>query len=224
MNNDLINCLILVNGDIDEDLLKNFISQNSPRKSFLFISADGASDTLLKYNITPDYIIGDLDSISQKSIRFFNSKGTTVKKIYDQEHNDLDKCINFALKQGCGNIDILGYGGKRIDHTLNNFSILKKYSKKCNIRFYDGVFESYFLEKKVSINYIKNEPVSLIALPNAKGIKTTGLKYKLYNETLSFGNREGALNLSTSKTINIEFQSGFLMIVKKHFGHLKFSL
>ena len=36
-------------------------------KDKLVVAADAGADRLLKYNINPDYVIGDLDSISDKA-------------------------------------------------------------------------------------------------------------------------------------------------------------
>lgn len=217
----LNNCLIILDGDISQSLIKKFIYQNLPRNSFLIIAADGASNFLFKFKIIPDYIIGDLDSVSKKALSYLKKNGTIIKKISEQQHNDFEKCLIFALKNGFNNFRIIGYNGKRCDHLLNNFSILKKYDKKCNIKFLDDIFEIYFLERIKTLAYKKGELISLTAFPKATGIVTSGLKYNLKNENLEFGVREGALNEATLSIIKIKYRKGSLLIFKKHFGKLK---
>jgi thiamine pyrophosphokinase len=104
------------------------------------IAADGASDFLYKHKFIPDYIIGDLDSVSPETLLSLQKEKVIVKKIAEQNHNDFEKSIMFALYKEWNKITVIGYGGKRIDHTINNFSILKKYYKKCDIRFIDDEF------------------------------------------------------------------------------------
>ena len=216
------NALIILNGDLNKNLVKQFIRKNKPRNSFCLIAADGSSNNLFKYKIVPDYIIGDLDSSSRTSLNYFSKKGSEIVKINEQDHNDFEKCLIFSTKKNYNNIVVLGYGGGRIDHLINNLSVLNKYSSKCRIKLLDESYEIIKINKSIKFIYKQNEPVSLIALPKASGIKTKGLKYKLNLETLEFGKREGALNNSTSKSIKVEYKTGSLFIIKKHFGQLNF--
>jgi thiamine pyrophosphokinase len=215
----LNNCLIVCDGNISKRLLNTFLKQNE-RSSFALISADGASNVLFLNNITPDYIIGDLDSIFPDVLIHYKEYGVIIKRIIEQESNDLEKCLIFALSKGMNNIIITGYGGKRIDHTINNFSILKKYSKKGKIKYVDDTFEVFIIIDSVEFDYEIGEVVSIQGFPKAEGIKTEGLKYSLKNESLEFGIREGALNRAISNKIKITVKRGELLVFKRHFGKL----
>jgi len=210
------NALIICNGDLSKRLIQRFIKLYKPLKQVI-IAADGASDFLYRHKINPDYIVGDLDSLSTTAKKYFSSKKVLIKKVYDQYKNDLEKCIIFALNKGYKKISIVGLTGKRFDHTLNNFSILKKYSVKADIKAYDNDFEYCFIKKKIEFEYKKGEVVSLLALPKASGITTSGLKYPLKNRTLEFGGMQGALNTATGKIVKVEVKKGLLLIIKKHF-------
>jgi thiamine pyrophosphokinase len=105
----------------------------------------------------------------------------------------------------------------RPDHTLNNFSILKRYYKRADIKLITEEFEIYFIEKNCKINYKRGEIISLLAIPRADNITTTGLEYSLQNESLEFGVREGTLNKSVSEKITIRFKTGNILLFKKHF-------
>lgn len=219
MNNG--DCIIVIDGNFSKSLVNMIILQNSPRTSIFIIAADGSADTLFKYRIIPDYVVGDLDSISLQTQTRLRRSGSKIIKIREQQHNDFEKCASFAIRKGFKNIAVLGYAGKRIDHTLNNFSVLKKFSRRCNIRFLDSKWELFFAKKKCRFKYNANEPISLIPFPVAKLVRTSGLKYPLKNEQLEFGVREGALNRSVSEDIIIEFREGSLLIIRKHFNNLK---
>ncbi len=84
----------------------------------------------------------------------------------------------------------------RADHTLNNYSVLKRYYKKLEIKLITDDFEIFFIKRNFESAYRKGEIVSLLAMPEAAGIRTTGLEYSLKDESLEFGKREGALNRS----------------------------
>jgi thiamine pyrophosphokinase len=180
------------------------------------ISCDGASDFLYRHKVIPDYIIGDLDAIKPETLAYYKKKKVVVKKIADQNSNDLEKAIKLAISKNLKNISIIGFTGRRYDHALNNLSIIKRYYKKAKIRIYDNQFEMFIISKSYEFNCKKGDVVSLIPLPEANGVKTTGLKYPLNRETLVFGKREGALNETTGNYVRIEVRIGELLVCKSY--------
>lgn len=205
-------CLIILNGEINKNLLTKYLSKTEDRP--LIISADGASDKLHQWKIIPDYITGDLDSISPKALAYFKKKKVKIKKVSEQEHNDFEKCIMLALSKKIKDIIVTGYGGKRTDHLLNNFSVMKKYYKRCRIKLIDKNFKIFFAKKITNFDCKKGDAVSLMAYPKAEGITTHGLQYPLKNEKLELGVREGALNKAISSKVRIKFKKGDLIIFK----------
>lgn len=213
-------CIIICNGQINKRLLFKLLNPSKTSKKPIIISADGASKILYRLKIIPDYIIGDLDSISQKALNYFKRKKVHIEKISEQEHNDLEKCINFAVAKRIKDILVIGFSGKRIDHTLNNFSVLKRNFKKSRIRFIDERFEIFFIDKGAKFDYKKGVDLSLLGMPKAEGIETYGLKYVLNKEKLEFGVREGALNEANENVVKIKFHKGDLLVFKEHFGKI----
>lgn len=212
--NSFKNALIVLNGKLSYSLINKFTDLNKPRRQHVIIAADGASDFLFRHRIIPDVIIGDLDSISSAAKKNFTLKKVKIIKITDQYRNDLEKCLDFALSNGIKKISIVGFSGKRFDHTINNISILKKFSGKADLTVFERNFEYFFINKKIEFVCKPGDIVSLIALPLAAGITTKGLKYPLKNEILELGKREGALNTAISEKVKIRFTKGDLLVVK----------
>jgi thiamine pyrophosphokinase len=210
------NCLIVCDGSLSKKLLDKFVKLNKPRKQVEIISCDGASDFLRRHSVMPDYIIGDLDTIKPKTLAYYKNKKVIVKKNLNQNKNDLEKALDLAFSKRFKNISIIGFSGKRFDHSVNNLSILKRYYRKANIMVYDNMFEMFIINKSAEFNCKKGDIVSLIPLPEAKGIKTTGLKYPLKNETLTFGKREGALNEAAGNFVKIVINKGALLVFKMY--------
>lgn len=206
-------CLIILDGEINRRLLSKLI--NSPEQKPVIISADGASNKLYNWKIIPDYITGDLDSISLYALKYFKKNNVRIKPVKEQEHNDFEKCIMLGLTKKTKDITVLGFGGKRADHILNNFSVMKKYYKKCKIKLIDKDFEISFAKKITDFQCKKGDTVSIMAFPKAEGITTHGLQYSLKNQKLELGIREGALNKAVSSKVRIEFKKGDLLIFKK---------
>ena len=84
-------------------------------KNKLVVAADAGADRLLKYNIIPDIVIGDLDSISDKTVTKLEEWIVTNKNI---QNTDLEKAVDYAFEKGASKIQIVGWSGGRIDHTL----------------------------------------------------------------------------------------------------------
>ncbi len=83
----------------------------------IHILADGAANRLYKWHMAalsdpslpepdrqeilsffPDYIKGDLDSISIAASTYFKSRGSILLKDGDQDSNDFEKCVDLTLE------------------------------------------------------------------------------------------------------------------------------
>lgn len=204
--------IIFLNGKIPFKIIDNYRIEES-----YLICADGAANMLKEHKITPDIIIGDLDSIKKDVLKHYRKKGVEIRKIEEQETTDFEKALLYCVENNLKNLLIFGASSKRQDHTLNNYSVLKRYYRILNTKIIDTNFEIFFIDKSIKFQYPKGKSISIMPVPVAKGISTKGLKYRLLNEDLEFGIREGTLNVSEEETINIEFKEGDLLLFKRHF-------
>lgn len=99
------------------------------REGDVVVCCDGAVEELIKFRI-PDFIVGDMDSISEENLARFKD---IIFSESEQEYNDLTKAVRFTLRhaqnaEGPLAITILGATGKREDHTLGNISLLMMYA------------------------------------------------------------------------------------------------
>lgn len=204
--------IILLNGKIHFNIFKKYFN-----KSIYLICADGASNSLKKRKIIPNIIIGDLDSAKKSTLKYYRRKGVQIRKIEEQETTDFEKALLYSIENNFKNILIFGASSKRQDHTLNNYSVLKRYCKALNLKIIDSKFEIFFIDKNISFDYPEGKSISMMPMPFAGRITTTGLKYQLSNEDLELGTREGTLNISKKNNISIEFEKGDLLLFKRHF-------
>lgn len=207
--------VIFLNGNPPHNILKRL-----KLKDKFLICADGAANYLLEYGIQPEVILGDLDSIKTQVLQAYRKQGVRILKIEEQETTDFEKTLLFAKENSVKEITVVGAISERPDHTLNNFSVMKRYYKIFDIRILEKEFEIYYIKNITTFSYKKGQVVSFMPMPMASGIITTGLKYPLNNETLRFGIREGTLNVSTSNHISISFRKGDLLLFKKHFNRI----
>lgn len=211
--NKLKECLIVSHGRLIKRDLNYFKVSFKPRRAITIIACDGASDFLKSAGVTPNVIIGDLDSAKPSTLKYFSGKNVTIKKVTDQNRNDLEKAIMFALSKNFRVINIIGLSGKRLDHTLNNLSILKKFCRKARIMIHENGFSGEIISKSTEFDCKVGDIVSLIPLPKAVGVTAKGLKYPLKNGTLELGVREGALNEAVEKNFYVKIKLGVLLVL-----------
>lgn len=172
--------LIIANGLFPtNELIINLI-----KKAKLIITCDGNKITQLEsYQRTPDYIVGDCDSLESKYRLKYANK---IRYKPAQDINDLTKAILFSANElGLNDILILGATGKREDHSLANISILAKYSEHLNITMISdyGVFSMH--RNTSTITSIPGQQISLFAIDNTTQVSSTRLKWELNNLKLS---------------------------------------
>lgn len=204
--------IVFLNGAFQKSkIIKYYLT----KKSFI-VCADGAGNSMRKLGLIPDLLIGDLDSIKSPNLKYFKSKGTTIIKVEEQETTDFEKSLMYLTSNNFKSVIVFGAMSDRTDHSLNNFSVMKRYFKQLDIRIIDNTFEIFFVNKSKSLKCFPGETVSFLGFPTAKNITTTGLEFPLKRETLEFGVREGTLNKAISKRVKIDFTEGDLLIFKEH--------
>ncbi len=199
------NVVILANGEFPKGKTPLQILKNN---SFL-ICCDGAINNLLKTNIKPNLIIGDLDSINENlKTKFAN----ILIKIADQNTNDLTKAINWCVENSITDVTIIGATGKREDHTIANISLLAKYIELLNVKIITdyGVFTP--ITKTTLFTSKKGQQVSIFSLDCDKEISSKNLKYPLQNLKLETW-WMGTLNESVNNNFTIICNNNTRVIV-----------
>ncbi|MEX2604146.1 MAG: thiamine diphosphokinase [Gracilimonas sp.] len=179
------------------------------KRADLLIGADGGGNTILRHGITPDVVIGDMDSFQKPEIINFE-----MIRDLDQETNDLEKALSLANQKGSETCTVLGAFGRRMDHSLKNISVLKKFNPAFQkLLFVDEMLTAFLVENKYTGELPAGSIVSLFPLSgNVKGITTKGLKYPLSNESLENGRRDGTSNETVESEFSIEIESGDLVV------------
>jgi thiamine pyrophosphokinase len=212
--------LLLLDGEPPSDEICRRIATNA---SFI-VAADGAARTARKLGLTVDVIIGDLDSIDQDSKEHYHN--SELIKISDQYSNDFEKALKYLIETNrTVALIILGLHGKRIDHTLANFSVLARFRDSFENVICIDDFQLHSLLTENHHSIVIDEPkqtiVSLTPLPVASSVKTSGLFYPLDNATMSFGEQEGMHNIIVSaEGATVTISSGHLLVSIQHHGKI----
>ena len=178
-------------------------------KNSLVVAADAGADRLLKFNIVPDWIIGDLDSGSEKTITKLEDWTVTNK---DVQKTDLDKAVDYAFEKGVKDIVIVGWEGGRIDHTLAALGM----AFDPRIKLIDDKFTVYCVDREKRIKGKENTLFSLIAMPEAR-VSVNGARWNLEHEKLRLGGRGIHNEIGSSGEVTIECHSGNLLLIEGDF-------
>lgn len=174
------------------------------------IAADKAAINLYKKRIIPETIIGDLDSFYRSPLST-NLYSQNIIHQPDQETNDFEKALKHSLESELFNALVIGLNGGDLEHVLNNWSVLKKYSRAMNLCIWDKSRYGIPISESIVFKSNQNEIISLIPQASAK-ISTNNLKWNLNNEKLILGAREGARNQAIGEEISIEIHEGELLL------------
>ncbi|MBC7088271.1 MAG: thiamine diphosphokinase [Tissierellales bacterium] len=211
-----MNILIVSGGKkISKEKLKELCKAND-----LIVAADSGADQLIDLNILPDYLIGDLDSISLKSKKLLETKDINVI-IYPKEKDksDTEIALDLVIKKSPTTITFTSVIGTRMDHSLSNIFLLKKlYDLNIDSQIIDDNNLIKILNNEQSIinpsdfDYVSIVPISLDGII----ISIKGFHYNLDKQFVKFGSSMCISNEMNSNEGYITKHSGEgLLILSK---------
>jgi len=206
--------IIFANGDLpDPDKAHALL-----RESDFIIAADGGTRHALALGLTPNIIIGDLDSLNVERLTF---NAEIIQSPADKNETDLELAFQHALTLNPEQIIILAALGGRLDQTLGNIALVSNVQRSTsNVRLDDGIEEVFFCHEQTQIKGASGDIVSLIPWQGeVTGIVTTGLKWPLQNEILYPQKTRGISNEMMNDTATIQIKSGLLLIIHRRANH-----
>jgi thiamine pyrophosphokinase len=189
----------------------------------LIICADGGSRHALALGLTPDALIGDLDSITEEELaRIAGSKTSVVRLQRDKDETDLELALNYALEHDPAFIVIVGALGGRLDHTLGNIALLadpRLIRRRCSLD--DGVERVVLCRARTEINGAAGDLISLVPWGGpAEGVRTDGLRWALRGETLLPERSRGISNEMLGDTARVFVEYGSVLVIHRRLGSL----
>jgi len=181
----------------------------------LVVCADGGADRLLRLGLMPDFIVGDIDSLTARSRKKVPPK--RILRVVRQDNSDLEKALDFVLRRGIRKVTVIGATGRRPDHTYGNFSILLRYHQRIDIELVDAWCTTRLIDGRTILPLKRGTTLSLMPIGRCEGVVTRGLAYPLDDEILQPGVRESLSNVVTESPVQIELRTGsiLLFVVRK---------
>ena len=183
------------------------------REAELILCADGGANTASAYGFTPDYIVGDLDSVSRQSKADLTADRLVLVDPEGDVGTDGQKVLNHAVALGVTEAVLVGFTGRRTDHLLGNLSLLKTFADRLTLRIVDDYCDIRLIDRCIRFRADLGQKISLCPLDGAaEGIETFGLKWPLRCESLISGVREGISNEVVDNPVEIRVRRGDLLL------------
>ena len=178
----------------------------------LLLCADGGADTARRYGRAPDYIVGDLDSISRASTDSIDA-ARLIRIDADDTGTDIQKVLRHAVELGVTEAVLLGFTGGRTDHLLWNLSMLKTFADRLSLRLVDAHCDMRLIDRHIHFHAPIGQKISLCPLNGpVDNITTSGLKFALQDESLIPGIRDGISNEVIANPVEIQIGQGELLL------------
>ncbi len=176
----------------------------------LVIAADLGVANTNKFNIIPDYIIGDFDSLG-----YVPKEDNTI--IYPIEKDDTDTllAVKLALKKGYKSFRIFGCIGGRLDHTIANIQTASYIAENNGNSVFFGDKENFsvFKNNNISFDEACTGNISVFALEKSNEVKINNLFYELDNGQLTPNIPLGVSNKFINKNSVISVENGKLLVI-----------
>jgi thiamine pyrophosphokinase len=181
------------------------------------VAADSGYDLAGDLGLDVDLVVGDLDSVSPDGLARLERDGTDVRRHpVDKDATDLALALDAAVAMEPRRVVVLGGGGGRLDHLLANVLLLADDDyADVTIEADLGGAHVHVVRDAVAFDTRPGVTVSLLpALGPVTGVRTSGLRFPLDDESLCPGSTRGVSNETSGDRVHVEVGSGVLLVVR----------
>lgn len=186
--------LILVgNGAYDTAMLARFAPMGP------VVAVDGGYYGCRIAGITPDVLIGDMDSVDAEDLIDARRK-TSVYPLAEQDTTDLEKALRHVRARA-----IIGFGflGKRFDHSLAALSVLAKYTHQHRVMLVGSDDVLHVTSQPFSMQIDKGKRISIWPLGQVDFARSSGLHWPLDGLRMAPGGQVGTSNKMSADKMEI---------------------
>lgn len=207
-----MNCLIVSGGARpDAALLRRHL-----KNAAFVIAVDGAAAFFERHSIVPHILIGDFDSADPACVMRLEQAGARVVRLEPEKNEtDTEAAIDHALSMGADDIVLLGWAGKRMDHTLANISMLVRAERAgARCRLIDRYNELRAVRGEYELCGRAGQTISILPLTDSIRVSATNLKYPLENLELCADSSRGVSNVLEKSRAHLSVSGGFALVAK----------
>lgn len=209
--------IIVTGGRIDIEFVNSVLEQYS--YDYL-IGVDRGIEFLKQAGKIPTHIVGDFDSASNGTLRWFQEKKEIEIRTFLPEKDDTDTqiALNLAMELDCEKIYILGGTGTRIDHMLGNLYLLSiPFEKGISCYLMDAHNRIQLCGHSLKLKKSEQFGKYVSLLPHSErvtGLTLKGFYYPLSNATLDNKTALGVSNEIVGEEAEIFLKTGELFVIE----------
>ena len=200
---------IYVGGEVFADALTE-----RPAEGDLVIAADSGYDNAVSLGVTPQILVGDMDSIRGRD---FPKELEIYQVPAEKNQTDTQLAVDLALSKGVREIVIVGGLSGRLDHTMSNLGVLEKlHELHVHAVICDGANRVRLLRNASTLiprggyTYL-----SLLAADRVvRGVEVQGVKYPLKRAKLTNKNQYAVSNELTGNCALIAVRRGGVFVIE----------
>ncbi|KNZ41183.1 thiamine diphosphokinase [Acetobacterium bakii] len=203
--------LIFTNGRYgDPDFYKDYL-KTVPEP--YIICVDGGANFTKKIGLFPNVILGDMDSISQETLKFYER---VEMKRYPacKDETDTELAISHAIEMDPEEVILFGALGTRIDHSLGNIYLLTRLLEAgITGKIIDEKNCIFLMCGDMNLELPIGTVISLLPLGgDNEGINIQGFKYPIVNGRMTMKNTYGISNVVALEKQRISVEKGILLV------------
>ena len=190
-----------------------FYGKFSPTKEDFVIAADGGLDSLIALGLTPDLVLGDMDSVSADS-------GNAERIVYPVRKDETDSFLAYfeGAKREYSEFMLYGCVGGREDHTYANYSLLVYAAERGHkVTLVGKVCDTTALVNgSATFCGAPESHLSIFAFGgDARGVSVRGAEYEAEDIVLTPEFPLGVSNRFLDNPVTVEVKDGALLIMQE---------
>lgn len=173
---------------------------------------DGALQTVLQRGIQPQIVLGDFDSIPP-DVKKAEAQSFVWLHQSDQETTDLEKALQYLDNIKASSVTITHAVGWRLDHSLHNLRLLKRFHQAFkSLVLMTALEQVFYLENQaVTLKADDPQPLAVLAFTEAE-VSSRGLQYEMQSLPLQFAVQESISNYLQALAGEIVVKGGVLLL------------
>ena len=197
------------------------IASRIPENAYV-ITADSGLDHARSAGISPDVLVGDLDSISSRGLKWARKNVEIVAYPADKDDTDTELALELAAARHPARLIVISGGGDRLDHTLAVLGALARVNLT-SIPTIDLWWATHDIRVvhgpgRTQVKPAVGSVLSLVALTSpCTGVSLTGTRWTLSNETLDALDGRGVSNI-VEGDVELKLMTGVLALFHSREG------
>jgi len=177
------------------------------------LAVDGGANHLADIGLKPAAVVGDLDSIDDRTRRWVGAE-RLVERV-DQDRTDLDKAVEYAFSElALPRLTVVGAVGGRIDHALGNLGLLARLARGDDLRFLGAEELLVGVRGEASLEATEGETWSFWTFDPSVRVTLEGVRWPVRRERLDVVGRPSISNVASSDRVRVLAEGGSVVALR----------